>query len=404
MDSGIGTNWAERSKQLRERIAEILTFPDERVPLAAETHRRLDGDGYTVESVTYASEPGSRVTALLYLPAPLDGGKIPGIVAACGHGGSKSALAYQYAGQLYAKLGFACLVVDTIGEEERHVDGGMGTRAHDLYRFKSSEERRAFCRDELGRMVLGKIVWDLMRGLDHLEARPEVDAARLGIVGNSLGGASAGCVAILDTRVRASLISGWGFVQPLSIYGKDCTRMPYEAFADLMSFDEMTALLAPHAATLFFNGACDTIIDPDEGGAGLVRHVRAGIAGAQRILEDGGVEGTMEGLFVPGACHRPYFLMAPGVAWMQEHLVAPEARKAIPRETVRFGDWVNAQGQAIEKLYDTEARVRGAEAVAIGAVFREPRALACFPDAKSAGPEYTFEGWVEFARAARGGS
>ena len=390
----MANNWLEQSVHLRQQVCDILTFPSEKVPLDAEVHRTLPCGAYDIECITFASEPGSRVTALLYLPAHRRR-PVPGIVAGCGHGGSKSAFDYQYAGQLYAAMGFACLVPDTIGEEERHIDRGMGTRAHDLYQFKSREERRAFTRDKLRRMVLGKVIWDLERGVDYLQTRPEIDPNRIGVTGNSMGGATASCLAAIDSRIRAAVISGWSMTTQGVIEGKDCSRMPYEAFSQLMSFNEMTALLAPHAATLFINGDSDSIIDQAEGGKGVVRRIRACIAGAKQILADAGLEGIIEAEFVPGACHRPYMLTHTAVAWMQTHLMAPEDRRPLPEGTVRFGDWVEAHGQRIEKLYDTEARKRGTRCVDIGATLRSPAELACFPNQEHPKPEYTWQGWVE---------
>ena len=394
------TSREERAAALRARVGEILTWPRERLDPAGRTHCEVRGDGYRIESVTYASEPGSRVTALLYLPDPVDE-PAPAVVLACGHGGSKSCPYAQYTGQLYAKLGFTCLAVDTIGEEERNTDGKMGTRAHDLYRL-SRQERIGFMRHQLKRSVLGKIVWDLSRGIDYLEARPEVDGEPIGVLGYSLGGATAGCLAVLDPRVDAAVVSGWGFVPSLAVYGKECTRLPYEAFAAIMGFDEMTALLAPHCATLFLSGDSDAIIDPDEEGAGLVRQMRQEIEGSHRLLDAAGMNHTIECAFVSGADHRPLFLTPQGVAWMQEHLMTQEERRPIPSDTIRFGDWADGQGQTIESLYDTEARERGNVVVNVGAVYRDPEELACFPEQGRPGPEYTFKGWVERVLAGRG--
>jgi len=395
----IDNGWAAYSETLRAEIRAILTFPEEKTDLAPEVHRSIPCDGYVIDCVTFASEPGSRVTALLYLPATRQG-RVPGIVVGCGHGGSKSSPAYQYTGQLYAKMGFACLILDTIGEEERNAEGKTGTRAHDMYEFKTRQERRAFTRDKLRRMVLGKVIWDLERGIDYLQSRTEVDSERIGVTGSSMGGATTSCLAVVDTRVRAAVISGWSMTAQGVAQGKDCSRMPYEAFSQMMSFDEMTALLAPHAATLFINGECDSIIDTVEGGKGVVRRIRASIAGARRILDDAGMEGVIEAEFVPGACHRPYMLTASAVAWMQRYLMAPEERVSIPEKTVRFGDWAEVYGQHMEKLYDTEARQRGAVCVDIGAVCRSPRELACFPERENPPPEYTWQGWVDAMVAA----
>ncbi|MGI6459511.1 MAG: alpha/beta hydrolase family protein [Candidatus Hydrogenedentales bacterium] len=395
LPAGLDTGWAAQAAQLRQDLRDILTFPAERVALDAQTHRTIDGEGYRIECVTYQSEADSRVSAHLYMPAPT-GAPVPGFVLACGHGGSKSGIYYQYAGQLYASMGFACLIPDTIGEEERHKDGKMGTRAHDMYEFgKDSAARRAFTREKLGRMVLGKIVWDLVRGLDYLETRPDIDGARLGVMGNSMGGATSSLVAVIDERVRAAVVSGWSMTAQGAIEGKDCSKMPYEAIACAMSFDELNALFAPHAATLFINGGEDSIIDVAEDGQAVVRRTRAALAGARQILSDAGIRGIIEAQFVAGACHRPYILTRPAVAWFQEYLQAPEERRPLPETTIKLGDWVNAHGLKLEPLYDTEARQRGTDAPDIGAQYRPPAELACFPGSSSPDPAYTWEGWKE---------
>ena len=389
--------WLKRADSLREQVRGILTLPEDRVDPAPEIYGRIQGEGYTVEKVTYASEPGSRVSASLYLPQA--DGPVPGLVLACGHGGSKSGFYAQYGGQLYAKMGFACLVPDTIGEEERNIEGRMGSRAHDLYRL-NHEERLAFVRDELQRSILGKIVLDLQCGLDYLQSRSDVEGDRLGVMGYSLGGTSAGCLSLIDSRVKAALICGWGHTWLGKNRGKDCSRLPYMAFSDIMSFDELNALAAPHAAVLYFSGDHDSVIDLNENGAGLVRQIRANLAGARRICADAGVPVILESRFQPGADHRPLFLTHPSVMWFQEHLQTREERREIPIGTVAFGDWVDGFGQQIEELYNTEARKRGTAAVDIGAVYRTPGELACFPGAEPT-DEYTFEGWLRTVIALR---
>lgn len=396
----LGAPWPERSEILRERVREVLTLPAERVDLEAVTHRRVTGDGYVIECVTYTSEPGSRVTASLYLPADTErsSGTVPAIVIACGHGGSKSSPYAQYAGQLYAKLGIACLVPDTIGEEERDDQGRMGSRGHDLYHL--GDRNPEFIRTRLKRMILGKIVWDLIRGIDYLETRPEVDARWISVAGSSLGGATAGCVAIVDDRVRAAVISGWAFRERYGQKSKYCTRMPYAEFATFMGFDEMTALPAPHAATLFMLGDQDAIIDPDEGGAATVRELRAHIASARRILEAAGMSGVIEAYIEPGADHRPYIIAPQAAEWIIRHGTPDEHRPEIPQGMTRYGDWVEANGQRLEKLYANDARHAGLMAVDIKADYRDRSELACFPDRKIPTATYSMQGWIDHVLAA----
>lgn len=382
--------WPARAAALREKMARSLTLPTERIPLASQTHKTTPGDGYGIESVTFASEAGSRVTALLYLPESER--PAPAIIVVCGHGGSKSALYAQYAGQLYAKNGFAVLAIDTIGEEERHPERKMGARGHDLYNLPK-EERAAFMEDKMRRSVLGKIVWDLMRGADYLESRPEIDPSRLGVVGYSLGGSSAGPFTMLDPRVKSAIITGWGFTQLAVEWGKPCSQVPYEDFSEAMTFAEMTALAAPHAAMLIYNGTQDSVIDHSEGGAALQRFTEENVAAAKALLDASATPHMLETAWEAGACHRPYFLTPRALQWMEKHLADTEPASDIA--TLKYGDWVSAQGQKIEELYNTEQRERGTVVVDVDAKYHDPAILACLPPDTPPGPEYTFDGWVE---------
>jgi dienelactone hydrolase len=391
--------WPERAAALRNKMRAALTIPSARVPLAPKTHRTTAGDGYSIESVSYGSEADSRVTALLYIPdVPKPA---PAIVIACGHGGSKSALYAQYGGQLYAKYGFVCLVVDTIGEEERNKTRKMGARGHDLYHLPK-EARADFMNNEMKRSVLGKIVWDLMRGVDYLESKTEVDPKRIGVVGNSLGGASSGCLAILDSRIKSAVVSGWGFYSGPAEASKPCTMVPYRDFVSMMDFGEMTALLAPHAATLFINGTADTIIDPVHGGAALQEGVEWGIRRAETLLNGADVPNQIDAAFVKDACHRPYFLTSRAVRWVADHLQGGKVDYQFA--TINYGQWADAQGQKLETLYATEARQRGTSVVDIGAFYRDPATLACLPLDVPPDPEYTFWGWMESCVQRNGGA
>jgi len=384
-------SWDQRADELRREMRGILSIPADRVPLKAETHRIIEGDWFTLEALTYESEQGSRVTAHLYLPKDVNR-HVPAVVVACGHGGSKSCFYAQYAGQLYSSLGMACLIPDTIGEEEREASGRMGARGHDLYYL--GDYQPEFVKTRQKRLVLGKIALDLIRGIDYLETRPEIDMENIGIVGYSLGGTTAGCVACIDERVKTAVIAGWIFSPRYTMEGKYCSRMPYQAFDGIMGFDEMTALVAPHCATLFLNGDSDDIIDGKEGGEAVVRDTETIIPQARQILTQAGISGEIEAHFVPGASHRPQFLSHDAALWLQEHLQSPEGRTSLPDETVLFGEWVDSHGYEIESLYNTDQRERGLQAVDCGAVYRDPDDIACFPGISRPGPQFTMQGWV----------
>ena len=56
----------------------------------------------------------------------------------------------------------------------------------------------------LGENLATSMIWDGIRGLDYLAERPEIDAERLGCVGNSGGGMMTSYLMALDDRVRAA--------------------------------------------------------------------------------------------------------------------------------------------------------------------------------------------------------
>jgi Dienelactone hydrolase family len=55
----------------------------------------------------------------------------------------------------------------------------------------------------------GVVLWDDIRTLDYLAARPDVDASRLGCVGLSVGGYRSFLLAALDERIKAAVDVGW---------------------------------------------------------------------------------------------------------------------------------------------------------------------------------------------------
>ncbi len=100
-------------------------------------------------------------------------------------------------------------------------------------------------------------IWNHLRGVDLLCSLPEVDPARIGVIGHSLGGHNALFLAALDTRVKAAITScgfnsfwkyragdltGWshgGYMPRIATrFGKDPNQMPFD-------FTEVLAAIAP---------------------------------------------------------------------------------------------------------------------------------------------------------------
>lgn len=104
-----------------------------------------------------------------------------------------------------------------------------------------------------------KGIFNHMRGVDLLQALPEVDPERIGCVGHSLGGHNAIFLGVFDDRVQVTVsscgftsfpkykggdLSGWshrGYMPRIAeVFGGDPLRMPFD-------FTEVIGALAPRA-------------------------------------------------------------------------------------------------------------------------------------------------------------
>ncbi|MEW6304164.1 MAG: acetylxylan esterase [Verrucomicrobiota bacterium] len=373
--------------ELRERLRNELGIPKQRVALEPEARGRIEHGDIVIEKWLFTSEPGSHVTALLYRPKEIKG-RLPAIVLTYGHGGSKSTWEHQYAGQLYAKAGVACLAIDPVGEEERNLRGGMGTRAHDNAQADALAAKA-------GRLMMGKLAFDAMRGIDFLEQREDIDAQRVGVAGYSLGGATAGWVATLDTRVKLALICGWAF-DDITLRTKLCTRAPNSLMRAQSTWADYAALAAPRCAMLVMNGDADTVIDTDDDKAawdGTRRAIRA-IEGAYAAL---GGAGKAQTWFEPKGGHRPYFTYQAALEWIHQHLGTPRMtlEQIRARPTVNAGEWLDARKVQLERLYGTPLHWRGATLPDLGVKYFSRDELAVLRVEEKGQPAFTLEGWLQ---------
>ncbi len=111
------------------------------------------------ERVTYATEYGLRVPAIVYRPEKFRG-KIPGIVVVNGHGADKTSWYSWYTGVEYARAGAMVVTYDPIGEGERNDDHKDGTGEHDkLINVPGVPQRMG-----------GQMMTDVMQAVSYLRA------------------------------------------------------------------------------------------------------------------------------------------------------------------------------------------------------------------------------------------
>jgi pimeloyl-ACP methyl ester carboxylesterase len=242
-------DWNVRRDHILSHFQEVAgTLPggERRVPLDMQVISTVKEPGFTRQKISFATEPGDRVPAWLLIPDQSTKPAVPQPAALCLHQtiaigkdepaglGQNRELAYA---RELAERGYIALAPDypNFGEYEINVYD-LGYPSATL-----------------------KAIWNNLRAVDLLCSLDEVDPARIGVIGHSLGGHNAIFTALFDGRIKAVVsscgfnafpfyykgnIAGWshrGYMPLLSArYGLDLKKVPFD-------FPELIASLAPRA-------------------------------------------------------------------------------------------------------------------------------------------------------------
>lgn len=386
-----------RVAELRAQIRENFFVPNPLPALDAKTHRRFaPAPGVAAEAVTYSTEFGTRVPAILYLPDPLPaGGKIPGLVIVNGHGGDKYSWYSYFSGIAFARAGAAVLTYDQAGEGERNTQRTSGTREHDKLKGDAAMARR----------LCGLMLTDVFQAVSYLSARPEVDAARLGACGYSMGSFVLALAGAVEPRLHACVLTGGGNLGGPGDYWDTSTKtmcqgLPSQSLAFLS--DRAATIYALHAArgpTLIRNGRLDLTIVPQKTYEPFFDDLRARTAALH-----GSGNGVFDYAFQDGTGHRPGFLERPAVLWLARNLGFPNwteaAVRALPE--THISEWVQQHRIAVDKSYADELQEGGTRALGAEVPGYQREDLSVFTPGEwqNHKSELTFEAWTIAARAA----
>jgi dienelactone hydrolase len=206
-------------RQLRDKVKELVGgFPPTHGALNAQTLEVRDFSGYRREKFIFESRPGLAVLGYLLTPA---GAKAPYRTMICvpGHGRgvedivgiddqgrdrtTKDGYQHDFAIQV-AEQGLAAVAIEPMAFGCRR-----GTQAKKEGLGHSSCQPVAGAALLLGQTMIGWRVFDVMRTIDWIETRQELDASRVGCMGISGGGTCTTFSAALEPRIKSAMISGY---------------------------------------------------------------------------------------------------------------------------------------------------------------------------------------------------
>jgi len=185
--------WEPVREQRRREMLDMLGLDPlpPKTALNVQITGAIDKPEYTIEKVAFESVPGVYVTASLYLPKKRDG-PLPAVIYVSGHAfsphGAKTY--YQRHPIAFAKHGYVSMIIDPIQIAETFALH-HGILNNEMYEWYS-----------LGYTPAGVEIWNVIRALDYLETRPEVDKDRFGITGRSGGAAMSWFAAAVDPRIK----------------------------------------------------------------------------------------------------------------------------------------------------------------------------------------------------------
>lgn len=176
---------------VRANFLAVISRP--RVPPAPSPAKVTVENGYHQELLSFASEGHERVP-LLILKKGQQRERQAVVIVLHGTNGSKEGM--RDLCETYADRGFVAVSMDArhAGERALPIPG--------LPNAYQSAMLRAYRTGE-GHPYLYDTVWDVMRLIDYLSTRPDIDPSRIGVIGNSKGGTEAYLAAAADERIAA---------------------------------------------------------------------------------------------------------------------------------------------------------------------------------------------------------
>lgn len=289
-------DWEAWRAEAMPRLLDLMgDFPDP-VPLNPRVEAVVEDGDLVLERVVIDTERFASLPAWVLRRKDLAPGRHAAILCSHGHGefgkdpvagrrespgmaADIASMNYDYAARM-AHEGFVTMAPDLRGFGERFdpVDVALGHDSCDLNYVKGSM---------MGVYPLTLIVHDMRRCVDYLETRPEVDPARIGMMGLSQGGTTTTFTAALEPRIRAADLIG--YVNPWRGFGLDrgnyCGSQVVPGIHRWFDTHDVAGLIAPRPL-LVEMGRKDTCF--------FIEDLEEGYAGVRRIYDAAGCGASLE--------------------------------------------------------------------------------------------------------------
>lgn len=316
----------------RDKVIELMLAPPPRandydVKVIAEEQR----DGYTARKIEFNLTRYSRVTAYVLVP---DGeGPFPGIVALHDHGGHytigkekmirpfgvgqevyddcdkwvNDLYEGQYVGDYLARNGYVVISTDALfwGDRGRK-EGPDGNKfANVAGNFMM-----------LGRNMSAWMTFEDMYATEFLASLPEVDAARIGCIGLSMGAYRSWMLAALSPIIRAGVAVCWMTTTDVQLsweYGRESGGFANNLIGvrNYLDYPHIASLACPNAM-YFINGETDKLFKSHS--------VRDAYDTMHKVWDSQGVGDRLRTELLPMGHEMPRSVQRSSLEFLNQHL------------------------------------------------------------------------------------
>ena len=206
-----------------QAVAQLFEY-DRSIPLEARIVEKVEKDGQVREKIVFRGVQGFLVPGYLQYPAG-GTGPYPCVLLLHGWSGSKESWwadgNYISGGNVRRALladGFAVLALDAQCHGDRIAQNDFAPVNHYVDKGTMDKPRKGYF--TLADIYI-QTTRDYRRAIDYLETRVEIDKARIGIVGYSMGGTQTFLLTGVEPRIKAAVAvaapaekSKWSLVAP----------------------------------------------------------------------------------------------------------------------------------------------------------------------------------------------
>jgi cephalosporin-C deacetylase-like acetyl esterase len=242
-----GADPSHATEKLRTQLAALLTLPLEKAALQAQVLSSNIRKKDRIEEIQFESESGIRIVG--WFVAPQDGAAKHPCVLYISDADADEAVGEPGSFDDVLRHGHAVCAIALRGtglSTPRPPRGGPV-----FYQQMNLQERFAWANLVLGNSVIRQRVWDIVRTLDYLASRSDVDASQIRVIGQEGAGLAALMAAVLDTRVRSILLTRT-VVSYMSVVQSTDYSLPLDWFVPgiLRHFDvpDLSAAVYPRPA------------------------------------------------------------------------------------------------------------------------------------------------------------